>query len=75
MTALVLHTAKVAWRGSSALTATQARTSGTTWTISPSLTLGEDDGGCPRTICAGLRITRSDGEEGACPDPARPGQT
>ena len=33
MTALVLHTAKVAWRGSSALTATQARTSGTTWTI------------------------------------------
>jgi hypothetical protein len=56
MTALVLHTAKVAWRGSSALTATQAGTSGTTWTISPSLTLGEDDGGCPRTICAGIPI-------------------
>jgi hypothetical protein len=41
MTTLVLHTAKVAWRGLSALTATQAGTSGTTWTISPSLTLEE----------------------------------
>jgi hypothetical protein len=40
------------------LTATQAGTSGTAWTISRTLTPRPDVSGCPGTICADLRIRR-----------------
>ena len=57
------------------LTATRSTISPSTKIITRNLTPNRNHGGPSRTIRMDLRITRSDGEEGACPHPARPGQT
>ena len=54
----VIHPGFGRKQSSSGLTATQAGTSGTTWTISRTLTPRPDVSGCPGTICADLRIRR-----------------